>query len=222
MSAEKSIVITGGTSGLGYEIMNAFLNAGWNVAICGRRKAEIEKIRSKRNGQLIAEICDIRIESSISIFLNKVKMEYGGIYVLILNAATIGPLPLPKVEELRIEDLRMTFETNFFGNFNFLKYSIPLLKDGGIVVHITSDAATVPYAGWSAYSSSKAAFDAIIRILNVELTERKIQAFSYDPGDMDTEMHHMALPEDRSPLKNPKDVAGKLLDEVMERLERNE
>ncbi len=222
METERTIVITGGTSGLGYEVMNAFLNAGWKVAVCGRRKWIIEKIRREHNELVLAEICDIRIESSISIFLNKVERKLGGIDVLILNAASIGSLPLPKIENLGIEDLRLTFETNFFGNFNFLKYSIPMLRDGGMVVHITSDAATTPYPGWGAYSSSKAAFDTIIRILNVEMKERKIQAFSYDPGDMDTEMHHMALPDDRSPLKSPKDAASALLREIMGRIGRNE
>jgi NAD(P)-dependent dehydrogenase (short-subunit alcohol dehydrogenase family) len=218
MKTKISTVITGGTSGLGYEIMNTFLNEGWKVAVCGRRKAEIEKIKREHYNSILAEICDIRIEAAISLFLNKVKTELGGIDVLILNAATIGPLPLPKVEDLRIEDLRMTFETNFFGNFNFLKYSLPLLREDSMIIHITSDAATVPYPGWGAYSSSKAAFDAIVRVLNVELKERKIQAFSYDPGDMDTEMHHKALPNDLSPLKNPKDVSKALLREIMRRL----
>jgi NAD(P)-dependent dehydrogenase (short-subunit alcohol dehydrogenase family) len=221
METKKSMVITGGTSGLGNELMNAFLNEGWTVAVCGRRKERIEKIR-RENDNVLAEICDIRIEPAIALFLEKVKMEFGGIDVLILNAAGIGPLPLPKIEDLRIEDLRLIFETNFFGNFNFLKYSLPLLRKGGMVIHITSDAATTPYPGWGAYSSSKAAFDTIIRILNVELEEKRIKALSYDPGDMDTEMHHIALPEDRSPLKSPKDAASVLLREIIGRLGANE
>jgi NAD(P)-dependent dehydrogenase (short-subunit alcohol dehydrogenase family) len=221
METKKSMVITGGTSGLGNELMNAFLNEGWTVAVCGRRKERIEKIR-RENDNVLAEICDIRIEPAIALFLEKVKMQFGGIDVLILNAASIGPLPLPKIEDLRIEDLRLIFETNFFGNFNFLKYSLPLLRKGGMVIHITSDAATTPYPGWGAYSSSKAAFDTIIRILNAELEEKRIKALSYDPGDMDTEMHHIALPEDRSPLKSPKDAASVLLREIMGRLGANE
>jgi NAD(P)-dependent dehydrogenase (short-subunit alcohol dehydrogenase family) len=221
METKKSMVITGGTSGLGNELMNAFLNEGWMVAVCGRRMERIEKIR-RENDNVLAEICDIRIEPAIALFLEKVKMQFGGIDVLILNAASIGPLPLPKIEDLRIEDLRLIFETNFFGNFNFLKYSLPLLRKGGMVIHITSDAATTPYPGWGAYSSSKAAFDTIIRILNAELEEKRIKALSYDPGDMDTEMHHIALPEDRSPLKSPKDAASVLLREIMGRLGANE
>jgi len=121
------------------------------VAVCGRRMERIEKIR-RENDNVLAEICDIRIEPAIALFLEKVKMQFGGIDVLILNAASIGPLPLPKIEDLRIEDLRLIFETNFFGNFNFLKYSLHLLRKGGMVIHVTSDAATTPYPGWGAYS----------------------------------------------------------------------
>jgi len=221
MKTKRSVVITGGTSGFGYELMKAFSEEGWAVAVCGRRKDRIERIRHE-NGNVLAEICDIRIEPAIALFLKKVKTELGGIDVLILNAGSIGPLPLPKIEDLGIESLRLTFETNFFGNFNFLKYSLPILRKGGMVIHVTSDAATVPYPGWGAYSSSKAAFDAIIRVLSVELKENGIEAFSYDPGDMDTEMHHLALPDDHSHLENPKNSAKILLKEIARRLEKNE
>lgn len=214
MKNRKSVLITGGTSGLGYETVKVFLENGWDVATCGRRKTILDHMKAESGNNLIAEVCDIRIESSISLFLRMVKNKFGKIDALVLNAADIGPTPLPRIEKLNTVDLRMLFEANLFGNFNFLKGSIPLINKGGIIVHITSDAATQPYEGWGAYSASKAGFDAIIRILNAEMKNRKIAAFSFDPGDMDTTMHHMAAPEDKSHLKNPKTSAQELFLEI--------
>lgn len=218
MSANRTVVITGGTSGLGKETMNTFIENGWNVGVCGRRKGIIDHIQSNEYSHLIAEVCDIRIESTVTLFLRKVVASFGKIDVVILNAATLGPVPLPPVKELSIEDLRMTFETNFFGNFNFLKSALPSMKDNGLIIHITSDAATTPYPGWGAYSSSKAAFDMLIKILNIETSQTGIEAFSYDPGDMDTEMHHMAIPEDTSPLKDPREVAAELFLDITKKV----
>ncbi|KAA8922157.1 SDR family oxidoreductase [Thermoplasma sp.] len=217
MENKRNAVITGATSGLGFELMNALPDDGWNVAVCGRRKNLIDEIRKRQDRRILAEVCDIRVEQSIVLFLKKVERELGEIDLLVLNAATIGPLPLRRLEELKLEDLRWTFETNFFGNFNFMKHSLPLLREYSLIIHITSDAATVPYPGWGPYSSSKAAFDMLIKILNEELRDRHISAFSFDPGDMDTEMHRSALPEDRSPLKDPKVAASDLVQEIRRR-----
>ncbi len=218
MNPKYTAIITGGTSGLGFETVKVLDRKGWRVATCGRRNAIIERIKKDSDNRILAEVCDIRIDSSISLFLGKVEDAFKGIDVLVLNAADIGPVPLPTIENLETRDLRMTFETNFFGNFNFLKLALPLMRDGGIVVHITSDAAKEPYPGWAAYSSSKAAFDILIKILNEELKARRIKAFSFDPGDMNTAMHHLAIPDDRSPLKDPKVSAEELFMEIRKRV----
>ncbi len=171
-------------------------------------------MNSEGNPNLLADICDISIDSSIAFFLKKVEQSFGRIDILILNAATLGPIPLREISDLNIIDLRMTFEVNFFGNFQFLRMALPLLRDGGKIVHITSDAATTPYPRWGAYSSSKVAFDMLIKILDKEVVSRRITAFSFDPGDMDTPMHHAALPDDKSDLKDPIIAARELFEKI--------
>lgn len=195
---------------MGYELVKTFLKEDWAVATCGRRKAIIDRMNSDGNDDLLAEICDVAIESSVVVFLREVAREFGGINLLVLNAAALGPTPLPEISNMNLKDLRMTFETNFFGNFQVLQRALPLMRTEGKIVHITSDAATVPYPGWGAYSSSKVAFDTIIKILDKEPSPKNIRAFTFDPGDMDTEMHHKAIPDDISHLKDPKDAAKEL------------
>jgi NAD(P)-dependent dehydrogenase (short-subunit alcohol dehydrogenase family) len=217
MNEKKVVVITGGTSGLGLETVKLFLGSGWKVATCGRRKARIDKLNSEGNPNLLADICDISIDSSSALFLKEVEQSFGRIDILILNAATLGPIPLREVSDLNIMDLRMTFEINFFGNFQFMRMALPLLRDGGKIVHITSDAATTPYPGWGAYSSSKIAFDLLLKILDKEIASRRITAFSFDPGDMDTPMHRAALPDDKLNLKDPRIAARELFEKVTDK-----
>ena len=78
-----------------------------------------------------------------------------------------------------------------------------------MVVNVSSDAAMNPYANWGAYGASKAALHHLSRIWGEELAAEGIRVVSIDPGDMDTPMHALALPDaDRSTLKRP-DVAAR-------------
>ena len=81
------------------------------------------------------------------------------------------------------------------------------------MINITSDAAVTPYAGWGAYGMSKAALSQMSRIWNEELREHGVRVEVFDPGDMDTPLHALAVPEaDPATLKKPSDSARELLE----------
>lgn len=209
-SEKKNAIITGGTSGLGRRLVELFLNEGWNVATLGRRQKELDSLKQKYpDGNLLTVQCDIRVESQIKKFIALYKRKFGSPVLCVLNAGTLGPSPLPKISELSLVDLRMTFETNFFANFNLLKETLELKEGKLTVVHITSDAVNGLYPGWGAYGASKAAMDFMVGTLQNESGSEGIDAFSFDPGDMDTEMHRIALPEDEG-LKDPAQSAQEL------------
>ena len=209
-SESKNAIITGGTSGLGKKLVELLLDEGWNVGTLGRRQKELDALKQKYpDGNLLAVQCDIRIESQIRNFIELVKKEFGSVDLWVLNAGTLGPAPLPLISELNLVDLRMTFETNFFANFSLLKEALKLKKGRLTIVHVTSDAVNGLYPGWGAYGASKAAMDFIVATLRNESESGEIDAFSFDPGDMDTEMHRLALPEDEG-LKDPAKSAEEL------------
>ena len=86
------------------------------------------------------------------------------------------------------------------------------LRQRGLVVHLSSDAAVEAYPRWGAYSASKAALDHLTRIWAAELASTGVRFFGVDPGEMDTAMHADALPEaDRATLAKPETVARKLV-----------
>jgi short-subunit dehydrogenase len=92
-----------------------------------------------------------------------------------------------------------------------------VLRKRGVIVLVSSDAATVPYANWGAYGASKAALEQLGRIWAAELDGSGVAIGVVDPGEMDTQMHAEAMPDaSRAQLADPRRVAQKLVD-VLER-----
>jgi short-subunit dehydrogenase len=92
-----------------------------------------------------------------------------------------------------------------------------VLRGCGLVVNVTSDASVAAYAGWGAYGISKAAIDHFGRILGAELEGTGVRVLTVDPGEMDTHMHAVAVPDaDRAALLDPDVVARRLVRLVRE------
>jgi NAD(P)-dependent dehydrogenase (short-subunit alcohol dehydrogenase family) len=86
---------------------------------------------------------------------------------------------------------------------------------GAAVVNISSDAAVTPYARWGAYGTSKAALKQMTRIRNEELSAEGVHFLSVDPGDMDTPLHALAVPDaDPATLKRPEISAHEILEAI--------
>lgn len=212
----KNIIITGGTSGLGRSLVNLFLEKGWNVSTLGRRSKELDMLKSQHPGDnFLAIPCDIRVESQVKNFFQQYRDRFHNVDVAILNAGTLGPAKLPEISNLDLIDLRMTFETNFFANFSVIKEILGLKAGNQTIVHITSDVVLGKYPGWGAYGASKAAMDFLVDTLEEESASVGLRTFTFDPGDMDTEMHRLALPDDKD-LKDPAESARELYNIIAE------
>jgi NAD(P)-dependent dehydrogenase (short-subunit alcohol dehydrogenase family) len=141
----------------------------------------------------------------------------GPIDVLVLNASTLGALPLRELSETECEDLARVLEVNLLGPFRLAKAVVGsmALRGSGLVVAISSDAAVTGYPRWGAYGASKAALDHLLRTWAAELEGSGVAFVSVDPGEMDTQMHAQSMPEaDRSALARPADVAERIADLV--------
>lgn len=212
---KKTALITGGTSGLGYELVKQFLEKGWNVGTFGRRTEKIAELNEQFGGiNFFAMTCDLTVSNQIDNFLEEAYNKFQSVEVLILNGGKLGKTPLEPLKRLNLIDFRDVYETNVFANVSLIKKVIGKQKTRKLkIVHVTSDAGVTPYSNWSPYGSSKAAMDMVIRILNEEEKENNLTSFSFDPGDMNTEMHRLALPEDLpEKLKNPQVSARELFD----------
>ncbi len=131
--------------------------------------------------------------------------------LLVANASTLGPTPLPRLADLAPAALEELLRVNTVAPLALVQAVLPALeRAGGTVVTVTSDAAVEAYGGWGGYGASKAALDLLTAVLAVE--HPRLRVLAVDPGDMATDMHAAADPTaDPATLAAPADVAAALL-----------
>ena len=212
------IAITGGTSGLGLALVRQLLDAGADVALVARGRAGVEHVCQERPGAH-GIVGDVSRKEEIHPIAIQVLGALNRLDVLVNNASSLGPVPLAPLADTECEDFERALATNVLGPFRLTKALLGSLaataREGGapLVINISSDAAVTPYAGWGAYGASKAALAHLTRIWDAELAAEGIRMVSVDPGDMDTPLHAVAIPDaDRSTLKNPEQAAAEIVE----------
>ena len=220
------IAITGGTSGLGLALVKRLVEAGADVAFIARRRSGVERVGRQYPGAH-GIVGDVSQKDEIHPIAIQLLGALGGLDVLVNNASSLGPVPLALLADTECEDLERALATNLLGPFRLTKALLGSLaataREAGapLVVNISSDAAVTPYAGWGAYGASKAALAHLSRIWDAELTAEGIRVLSIDPGDMDTPLHELAVPDaDRASLKNPDQAAAEIVDLIAARVAR--
>jgi NAD(P)-dependent dehydrogenase (short-subunit alcohol dehydrogenase family) len=211
------IAVTGGTSGLGLALVRALHARGARVAFVARDAARVQRIAAELPGTH-GITGDIANKDDTHRIAMQVTASLGGLDVLVNNASSLGPVPLALLADTDCEALEAALATNLVGPFRLTKALLGALgaaaREGrsARVVNITSDAAVSAYAQWGAYGASKAALAQLSHIWDEELREHGVRVMNFDPGDMDTPLHALALPDaDPATLKRPADSARELL-----------
>jgi NAD(P)-dependent dehydrogenase (short-subunit alcohol dehydrogenase family) len=214
------VVITGGTSGLGRALVAELRNRGARVAFVARTRDGVERT-TREWPDVHGIVGDVSRKDDTHPIAIQALGVLGGLDVLVNNASSLGPVPLAPLADTECEDLELALATNLVGPFRLTKALLGSLaasaREGRrpLVVNVSSDAAINPYPAWGAYGASKAALHHLSRIWNEELSSEGIRILSVDPGDMDTPLHAVAVPDaDRSMLKRPQ-VAALELAEVI-------
>jgi len=182
------------------------------VAVARGRKALEETVAGIRRagGEAHAVIADQGEREAVYPLVGAATALVGPIDLLVLNASTLGPLPLRELIETECEDFAHVLEVNLLGPFRLAKAVVGsmLVRGGGVVLGVSSDAAVNGYPGWGAYGVSKAGLDQMLRTWAAELAGSGVRFLSFDPGEMDTRMHEDAMPDaDRTALARPCEVA---------------
>jgi len=212
--------ITGGTSGLGRALVVELLGRGARVAFVARHADAVRHTADELRGSH-GIVGDVSRKEDIYPMALQITGTLGGLDVLVNNASSLGPVPLALLADTHCEDFELALATNLMGPFRLTKALVGSLaasaREGRhpVVVNISSDAGVGAYANWGAYGTSKAALAHLSRIWDEELKEHGIRVIEHDPGDMDTPMHALALPDaDPATLKRPEQSALELLDRV--------
>ncbi len=223
--AGKNILITGASQGLGREMALRFARDGAaGLSLVARHIDQLNKVRDdvrridpSRTGNKIdivvieADVSKPReIERIVATTLAQFK---GHLDVLVNNASTIGPSPMPNLLDYPVEDFREVIDTNLIGPFLLIKNALPaMIERGGSIINVTSDAGQVGYPGWGAYGISKFGLEGMSQTWASELEEAGVRVNWVDPGNMNTAMHRAAEPEeDPAEWANPADVTDVFL-----------
>jgi len=213
----RRVAVTGGTAGLGYALARAAYARGARVGFVARTASEVERVARALPGSA-GVVGDVAEKEAIHPIALQLAGRLGGLDVLINNASSLGPVPLAPLADTECEELELALATNLVGPFRLTRALLGALAasaregTGAVVLNVSSDAAVQPYPGWGAYGASKAALRHLSAIWDLELRGVGVRVLSADPGDMDTALHTLAVPDaDPATLKRPAAAAEELL-----------
>jgi NAD(P)-dependent dehydrogenase (short-subunit alcohol dehydrogenase family) len=207
-------LITGGSAGLGLALATALADRGWNLIIDARGAPDLRSAATALGPSTIALAGDVA-DPAHRRELAETAAGFGALDLLVNNASSLGPSPLPALANYPIADLVTIHQVNVVAPLGLIQLTLPLLRAArGTILNISSDAAVEPYPGWGGYGSTKAALDQVTAVLAAELgpTQPELRIYGFDPGDLRTAMHQRAFPgEDISDRPEPATVVPALL-----------
>ena len=184
----KTAIVTGASRGLGLALGQALAVRGWRIVVDARGGAALDEAwAGVPNVTAVAgNLADVRHRRAI------VEAAGPRIDLLVNNASVLGPSPQPALADYPLDELRRVFEINVVAPLALVQEALTRLAPDARVLNLTSDAAVEPYEGWGGYGSSKAALEQLGNVLGVE--EPLVRVYTFDPGDMRTQMHQDAFP----------------------------
>lgn len=208
---KKVVMITGASRGLGRALTLAFAKEGAKLAICSRSQESLLRVKKEAahlGAQVLAVTADISKPRDVERFVAMTEEAYGQIDVLINNASILGPSPMPLLLDYPEEDFAEVLRVNAISPFLVTRRVIPgmMERNEGSIINVTSEAGHTGYAGWGAYGISKFAVEGLTQTWADELSETNVRVNMVDPGEMDTEMHQLAVPNCDYLLAKPEEV----------------
>ena len=176
---KQIIVITGGTTGIGFACAEYLLSLDYKVIITGRTKENLDTAVFKLGENCVGILSDTSSLSDIDELVLKIKSQFGKIDGLFINA---GIFKASNFEETSEELFDETMNINFKGAFFTVQKFISILKNPSSIVLNTSIVVFKSFANTSVYTASKSALESIAKVLNVELVDKGIRVNIVSPG----------------------------------------
>jgi NAD(P)-dependent dehydrogenase (short-subunit alcohol dehydrogenase family) len=210
-------IVTGASRGLGRALARSLSAEGWSLVVDARDAETLDRAVAELGPGQVRSVPGDVSDAAHRAELVRAALDLGGIDLLVNNASVLGPSPQPTLADYPLDALAHVYDVNVVAPLALTQLALPHLRErGGALVNITSDAAVEAYERWGGYGSSKAALEQIGNILAAE--EPNVCVYTFDPGDMRTQMHQEAFPgEDISDRPEPETVVPALVHIVRSR-----
>lgn len=186
MNERRKVIVTGASSGIGRATARRFAHDGCDVCVNARREARLrELVAAFPPGNHVVCAGDYSTEATAVAMDRLIREHWGRVDVLVNNAGVAGPADAVASP---LELWRQPFDIMFDGAVRMTRLAVPLMPDGGRIIHVTSIHGGRAERGSSAYAMAKAAVNQFCRNLALELAPRGILVNAIAPGFVDTEM----------------------------------
>lgn len=201
-------LITGCSSGLGRALAEAVIAAGQNAVVTAREAGKVADLGEAKTDRVLALPLDVTDPQQVTDAVRRAEEKFGGIDVLVNNA---GYGYRAAVEEGDEPDIRLLFETQFFGPVAMIKAALPGMRAhrAGAIVNISTIGVQIMPAGSGYYAASKAALEAISGALHSELKSLGISVTVVEPGAFRTDFAGRSLTQSSTVIDDYADTAGK-------------
>jgi len=214
---DKTVIITGGSQGVGAATARKFADAGANLVLVARRKKGLEnmaeELRPKTRVEIVA--MDVSDLDACTNLFKKAEFEFGSVHVLVNNAGFHERGP---VENVAIDDLGKIIDVNLRAPIILSRLAIPYLRQsgGGAIINVGSLAGRTPVPGSATYAASKAGLRSFTMALAEELRGSPIRVAVVSPGPIDTGfiMSNIDIVTDLT-FSQPISTAEEVADEIM-------
>lgn len=224
----KTVIITGASSGIGKACAEAFAKRGANVVISGRNKDNLEQAADelrKTGSQILSVTGDVSNENDCKLLIEKTVEKFGSIDILINNA---GISMRALFKDLQLDIIRKVMDINFWGTVYCTKFALPyLLKTKGSVVGISSIAGYNGLPGRTGYSASKFAMHGFLDALRIENLKTGLHVLIACPGYTASNIRNAALvadgskqgesPRDEEKMMTAEEVAEEIVKAIAKR-----
>lgn len=208
--ANKVVVVTGGSEGIGKALVTLLLQVGAHVATCGRNQQKLHALQTSLGSKSLHVVtADVSKQDDCLKFINSVVTTFGTIDILINNA---GVSMRALFKDVDLETLRRLMEVNFWGTVYCTKFALnEIIKNKGAIVGLSSIAGFRGLPGRTGYSASKFAINGFLEALRTELLDDGVNVMWLSPGFTTSNIRNVALDKDAQPQKeNPMDE-GKMM-----------
>lgn len=195
----KTAAITGASRGIGAEAARRLVHAGANVALLARSEESVKTLANELGDKALGIGCDVSVWSEVNGAIAQCHQHFGSLDILVNNAGVIDPVA--RLEEADPDSWSHVVDINLKGPFYGVRAALPLMKsNGGVIINISSGAASNALEGWSHYCATKAGLFSLTQCVHKECADQGIRCVGLSPGTVATDMQKVIKASNINPV----------------------